>query len=79
VWLDRDELRRIIEFIRAGGLDLAREAEKEDLQPERQRLETLQRIGSTGDQAPTSVGGGGSSLGDELLWGIGRVLGGLLG
>jgi Zn-finger nucleic acid-binding protein len=79
VWLDRDELRRIIEFIRAGGLDLAREAEKEDLQRERQRLEALQRIGNTGDQAPSSFGGGGSSLGDDLLWGIGQVLGGLLG
>jgi Zn-finger nucleic acid-binding protein len=41
VWLDRDELSKIIEFIRAGGLDRARQKEIEDLQRERLRQEGL--------------------------------------
>jgi len=39
IWLDRDELREIIEFIRAGGLDKAKEknlAEAEQMAHERQ-------------------------------------------
>jgi Zn-finger nucleic acid-binding protein len=38
VWFDRDELRRIIEFIQGGGLDVARSREKADLEEERRRL-----------------------------------------
>jgi len=34
-WFDRDELRRIVEFIRAGGLVTAREREIADLERER--------------------------------------------
>lgn len=30
VWFDREELRRIVEFIRAGGLETAREREREE-------------------------------------------------
>lgn len=37
-WLDRDELRRIVEFIRAGGLEAARTMEREQLAEERRRL-----------------------------------------
>jgi Zn-finger nucleic acid-binding protein len=37
-WLDRDELQRIVEFIRDGGLDEARRREKEDVEEERRRL-----------------------------------------
>src|SRR5208282_4603355 len=36
-WFDRDELRHIVEFIRAGGLDKARERSKLDFEEE-QRL-----------------------------------------
>jgi Zn-finger nucleic acid-binding protein len=43
IWFDRDELRRIVEFIRAGGLELARQREKEELVRERQRLEEQRR------------------------------------
>jgi Zn-finger nucleic acid-binding protein len=39
IWLDRDDLRRIIEFIRSGGLAIAREAEIERLKRERAELE----------------------------------------
>jgi Zn-finger nucleic acid-binding protein len=42
-WFDRDELRRIVEFIRAGGLDKAREREKQNLEMDR-RLAALDRI-----------------------------------
>ena len=37
-WLDRDELRLIVEFIRAGGLEASRTLEKEQLAEERRRL-----------------------------------------
>lgn len=39
VWFDADELRRIVEFIRGGGLDVARTKEKLALELERRRLE----------------------------------------
>ena len=35
-WFDKDELRRIIEFIRAGGMEKARRLEMENLERERQ-------------------------------------------
>jgi Zn-finger nucleic acid-binding protein len=38
VWFDPDELRRIVTFIRGGGLDLAREKERLALELERRRL-----------------------------------------
>jgi Zn-finger nucleic acid-binding protein len=37
-WFDLDELGHIIEFIREGGLEVARNKEKAELQAERQRL-----------------------------------------
>jgi Zn-finger nucleic acid-binding protein len=42
-WFDRDELRQVLEFVRAGGLDVARAREKEELEHERQRLKDRQR------------------------------------
>lgn len=38
-WFDRDEMRRIVEFIRAGGMSRAREREVLRLEEERSRLE----------------------------------------
>jgi Zn-finger nucleic acid-binding protein len=38
VWFDRDELSRIVEFIRSGGLELSRNKEKRALEEERWRL-----------------------------------------
>ena len=38
-WFDRDELRRIVEFIRGGGLEVSRAKEKMQLEEERRRLE----------------------------------------
>jgi Zn-finger nucleic acid-binding protein len=43
VWFDPDELGRIIQFIRDGGLDLARQRERESLEEERRRLEQAKR------------------------------------
>ncbi len=37
-WFDADELRRVVEFVRDGGLDRARAIEKEQLEDERRRL-----------------------------------------
>ena len=39
-WFDRDELRRIVEFIRAGGMDKARQREIQNLEEDR-RLAAL--------------------------------------
>ena len=43
-WFDRDELSRIIEFIRAGGLESSRAREKEEIKQERMRLLEQQRL-----------------------------------
>jgi Zn-finger nucleic acid-binding protein len=49
-WFDRDELRRIVEFIRAGGMDKARARAKEDFE-EDQRLARADRfLSSVGDK-----------------------------
>jgi len=37
-WFDRDELREILEFIRNGGFELARQKEKLEIERERQQL-----------------------------------------
>ena len=39
-WFDRDELRRVVEFIRVGGFDKSRANELAELQRARQQLET---------------------------------------
>ncbi|MBD0324790.1 MAG: zf-TFIIB domain-containing protein [Pyrinomonadaceae bacterium] len=41
-WFDRDELQRIVEFIRAGGLSASRAREIEQLAEERRRLQQEQ-------------------------------------
>jgi Zn-finger nucleic acid-binding protein len=38
VWFSHGELRQIVEFIRAGGLERARQREKSELEDERRRL-----------------------------------------
>jgi Zn-finger nucleic acid-binding protein len=39
-WFDSNELHRIVQFIRAGGLDRCRDREKAELAEERRRLQT---------------------------------------
>ncbi len=42
-WFDREELSRIVEFIRGGGLEESRNREKEDIKEERLKLLEQQR------------------------------------
>jgi Zn-finger nucleic acid-binding protein len=62
-WFDRDELREIVEFIRAGGLELSRQKEKRVIEFERQELERDRLVA-------TRVTIGGSSSDDERIGGI---------
>ncbi len=73
IWFDRDELRRVIEFIRAGGMDKSREKELEKLDIERSRIERLQ----SGDAAVGNISPFACSEHDETV-DLVRVVGGLL-
>jgi len=48
-WFDRNELRQIVQFIQAGGLNKSREREKLKLEEERRNLETISRAGGNTD------------------------------
>jgi len=48
-WFDESELREIVEFIRAGGLELSRQKEKRELAFEREQLQREQFIASRTD------------------------------
>ncbi len=48
-WFDKDELRRIVEFIRAGGVEKARASEITELARQRRALETA-RTAAAGDR-----------------------------
>ncbi|MFI5362924.1 MAG: zf-TFIIB domain-containing protein [Elusimicrobiota bacterium] len=50
VWFDADEVRRIVEFIRGGGLDVARAKELQAIELERHRLELAS------EEAPLPMG-----------------------
>ncbi len=73
IWFDRSELRRIIEFIRAGGLDRARRCEIEELDRQRQLLEIQRRIDSAQNTRWTDTDASGSASVD-LVDGIAAVL-----
>jgi Zn-finger nucleic acid-binding protein len=45
-WFDRDELRRIVEFIRAGGIEMARAREIDELERRRRELSAAQAASS---------------------------------
>jgi len=45
-WFDASELRAIVEFIRAGGLELSRQKEKREIQFEREQLR-LEQMAAT--------------------------------
>lgn len=73
VWFDPDELRRVVKFVRTGGLDLARERERGRLRDERRRLERAaddRRAAAAGMMDPREMRG---SIGAV------RALGGLFG
>jgi Zn-finger nucleic acid-binding protein len=54
-WFDQDELRRVVEFIRAGGMDKARAQEMRELERRRQQLASAQAASSVGgfDSVPS--------------------------
>ncbi len=62
-WFDRDELRRIVEFIRAGGLEAARAREIEQLEQQRREARTAQIAGALDLPDPS----GASDYGDRHL------------
>ncbi len=51
-WFDRDELRRIVEFIRAGGMEEARARQISELEEQRRRLAAAQTAGAWDSPAP---------------------------
>jgi Zn-finger nucleic acid-binding protein len=69
-WFDRDELREIVEFIRAGGLDLSRQKEKQQLTFERQQVERdkliIERVSFGQSYSDDERIGGVSAAGDLL-------------
>jgi Zn-finger nucleic acid-binding protein len=73
-WFDRNELQRIVEFIRSGGLDRARERTKAELAAAVRRIEAVRREGVAGElygsQSPARI--------DLLALAVGSA-GGLLG
>jgi Zn-finger nucleic acid-binding protein len=57
-WFDKDELRRAVQFIRAGGLEKARSQELEQLKDEQRRLAFARLHSGTLEAQPTNVSGG---------------------
>jgi Zn-finger nucleic acid-binding protein len=62
-FFDRDELHRVITFIQSGGLDRARKHEQADLEDEKRRVESLQRMHATANLREASAQEYSSSLG----------------
>jgi Zn-finger nucleic acid-binding protein len=48
-WFDKDELRRTVEFIRAGGLEKARDQELQQIKDEQWKLEAARRYSTPSD------------------------------
>lgn len=53
-WFDKDELRRIVEFIRGGGMDMARKEEIDELDEKRRALRAAQMAAASSDSLPWS-------------------------
>lgn len=73
-WFDMNELQRIVQFIRRGGLDRARDRQRSALAEERRRLESA-RAGRPLEPAL----GGGASTDSSLLVDVVCFAGDLLG
>ena len=69
-WFDTDELRRIVEFIRAGGLDKARELEIQELEQRKRELKSAQTAGAW-DTGAGDAGGFGFSRQRYDAWDTG--------
>jgi Zn-finger nucleic acid-binding protein len=55
-WFDLNELQRIMQFIRSGGLDRVRERQRRELEEERRRLESARRERDDGSALPGRIG-----------------------
>src|SRR5262249_12635111 len=75
-WFDKDELRRIIEFIRAGGLDKARAMQIEGLEDQRRQLKAAEMSIPTDTGGSTRYSDDSGSLGS---WAIGAAIDSLFG
>ncbi|MBW2699256.1 MAG: zf-TFIIB domain-containing protein [Deltaproteobacteria bacterium] len=80
-WFDADELRRIMEFIAAGGLEKQAEREREDLRQELRWLKQKKNLEAVSDRmnAPShgaglGMGGINRSLAGSAALGIGSLL-----
>lgn len=72
-WLDCDELRRIVEFIRAGGLERSRQKEMTELEQQRRQIAAARTAAASEASAygrPYDARSGGVSLVVELLRGF---------
>jgi Zn-finger nucleic acid-binding protein len=56
-WFDRDELSRIVEFVRAGGLEAARGKEKAQLEEARRQLQQEQLAADKRRSSLLGIGG----------------------
>jgi len=61
IWFDRDELSRIVEFIRGGGMEASRVREKQELEQERQ-LTRQERLAADLRQRRLGIGDSQDSL-----------------
>jgi len=70
VWFDRDELVRIVRFIRDGGMDAAREKEKEQLSEEWRRLRREKAASAWEDSRMENDSGGysGFAISEIVEW-----------
>jgi Zn-finger nucleic acid-binding protein len=66
VWFNRGELRRIVEFIRGGGMSRARAKERADLEYERARLRAAERDARLAAARPATWAHGGESRTGDL-------------
>ena len=66
-WFDADELRRVVEFIRGGGLDKQRASERMYLAEERRLLELKQRLGEPSTHATFERDNSGESMRASFL------------
>lgn len=68
-WFDREELRRIVEFIRGGGLDVSRAKEKLEIEEQRRQLREAQLSNKSISVIETSSRG--RSVTTRSFWDIG--------
>lgn len=73
-WCDRDELRRIVEFIRAGGVQAARERERMRLEEEHRRLDRKRAELTAGLRPAPGYDDDRETLADLMLRGVLRWL-----